>query len=100
MLEFCPYLLPEFVFTGHEICRGGRIELPERHAEYFQLILQNPDVFPGFFHIDLAGNVLPKLALLQQFGFYPEPQPAPNAESCGAHSPRITPQELATRVAR
>lgn len=99
-LEFCPYLLPEFVFTGHEICRGGRIELPERHAEYFQLILQNPEVFPGFFHIDLAGNVLPKLALLQQFGFYPEPQPTPTAESCGAHSPRITPQELATRAAR
>ena len=22
-LEFCPYLLPEFVFTGHEITRGG-----------------------------------------------------------------------------
>ena len=27
-LEFCPFLLPEFVFTGHEVCRGGRIELP------------------------------------------------------------------------
>ena len=22
-LEFCPYLLPEFVFTGHEVCHGG-----------------------------------------------------------------------------
>ena len=31
-LEFCPYLLPEFVFTGHEVCRGGRIEMPERYA--------------------------------------------------------------------
>jgi radical SAM superfamily enzyme YgiQ (UPF0313 family) len=100
-LEFCPYLLPEFVFTGHEVCRGGRIELPARYGEYFQLILANPDIFPGFFHIDLAGNVLPKLALLRQFGFYPEPEPtAATAESCGAHSPRIQPQELATRAER
>ena len=75
-LEFCPYLLPEFVFTGHEVCRGGRIELPQRYGEYFDLITKNPDIFPGFFHIDLAGNVLPKLALLRQFGFYPEPEPA------------------------
>lgn len=98
-LEFCPYLFPEFVFTGHEVCRGGRVELPERHADYFNLITGNPDIFPGFFHVDLANNVMPKLELLQQFGFYPEPQPAePNAESCGAHSPRVRPQELATRV--
>ncbi len=99
-LEFCPYLLPEFVFTGHEVCRGGQIELPARYAGYFDLILANPDIFPGFFHIDLETNVLPKLALLRQFGFYPEPQPVePAAESCGAHSPRIEPQELATRAA-
>ena len=72
-LEFCPYLLPEFVFTGHEVARGGEVEIPDRYAEYFRLILDNPDIFPGFFHVDLAGNVLPKLALLRQFGFYPEP---------------------------
>lgn len=99
-LEFCPYLLPEFVFTGHEVCLGGTIELPARYAQYFDLITGNPDLFPGFFHIDLARNVLPKLKLLRQFGFYPEPQPSANAESCGAHSPRIEPQELATRTAK
>ena len=100
-LEFCPYLLPEFVFTGHEVCHGGRIELPPRYREYFDLIAAHPDIFPGFFHIDLAGNVLPKLALLRQFGFYPEPQPdVASAESCGAHSPHLEPQELATRAAR
>ena len=100
-LEFCPYLFPEFVFTGHEVCRGGRVELPEKHAEYFKLITDNPDVFSGFFHLDLEHNVLPKLALLRQFGFYPEPQPAETApESCGAHSPHVQPQELATRVGR
>lgn len=98
-LEFCPYLLPEFVFTGHEVCRGGQVELPQRYAEYFDLILSNPDIFPGFFHIDLETNVLPKLALLRQFGFYPEPEPIePSTESCGAHSPRIAAQELATRA--
>jgi radical SAM superfamily enzyme YgiQ (UPF0313 family) len=100
-LEFCPYLFPEFVFTGHEVCRGGDVELPERYRAYFDLILANPDIFSGFFHIDLAGNVLPKLALLRQFGFYPAPEaPPPDPESCGAHSPRIEPQELATRTQR
>jgi hypothetical protein len=103
-MEFCPYLFPEFVFTGHEVCRGGLIELPRRYQEYFDLILQNPDVFPGFFHIDLSGNILPKLALLRQFGFYPEPEPRTTPESCGAHSPHspkeIFAQELATRAGR
>jgi len=100
-LEFCPYLLPEFVFTGHEITRGGEIEIPPQYAEYFGLIQSNPDVFPGFFHVDLVHNVLPKLALLRQFGFYPEAQvqaEQTDTESCGAHSPRIAPQELATRA--
>jgi radical SAM superfamily enzyme YgiQ (UPF0313 family) len=98
-LEFCPYLLPEFVFTGHEVCRGGSIEIPERHREYFQLIQDNPDIFSGFFHIDLQNNILPKLKLMRQFGFYPSPEPEKtNTESCGAHSPRVEPQELATRA--
>jgi len=99
-LEFCPYLLPEFVFTGHEVCVGGGVELPERYAPYFDLIVGNPDLFPGFFHINLDTNVLPKLAALRQFGFYPTPegQEEPDAESCGAHSPRVAPQDLATRA--
>jgi len=96
-LEFCPCLFPEFVITGHEVCRGGDVEIPERHRRYFDLILANPDIFPGFFHIDLANNVLPKLNLLRQFGFYPTPEEQPETESCGAHSPRVQPQELATR---
>jgi len=101
-LEFCPYLLPEFVFTGHEVCRAGGVELPERYAVYFDLIRENPDIFPGFFHFDVENNVLPKLELLRQFGFYPsaETEEEPDAESCGAHSPRVQPQELATRSGR
>jgi radical SAM superfamily enzyme YgiQ (UPF0313 family) len=96
-LEFCPYLLPEFVFTGHEVVRGGTIELPEKHRPYFDLVTQNPDVFPGFFHVDLGGNILPKLELLRQFGFYPQPEEELeelSTESCGAHSPKVTPPEL------
>jgi radical SAM superfamily enzyme YgiQ (UPF0313 family) len=90
-LEFCPYLLPEFVLTGHEIVRGSHVELPERHRRCFDLITANPDIFPGFYHFDLAANVLPKLELLQRFGFYlrPELVAESNPESCGAHSPRV-----------
>jgi radical SAM superfamily enzyme YgiQ (UPF0313 family) len=93
-LEFCPWLLPEFVFTGHEIARGSTVQIPARHESYFRLIQDHPDIFPGFFHVDLAGNVLPKLELLTQLGFYTVPdQPADaEAESCGAHSPRIAAQ--------
>ncbi len=42
--------------------------------------------------------------LLCQFGFYPDPgglidrQQKPDIDSCGAHSPRIEPQNLATRA--
>lgn len=81
-LEFCPYLLPEFVFTGHEVCVGGSVELPQRYRRHFQLILDNPDIFPGFFHIDLEGNVLPKLRALQQFGFYPTAEGDEAASAC------------------
>jgi anaerobic magnesium-protoporphyrin IX monomethyl ester cyclase len=103
-LEFCQYLFPEFVFTGHEVCRGGNVEIPDKHRAYFDLILAHPDIFSGFFHIDLERNVLPKLALLRQFGFYPVPEVAaeePGAASsdgCGAHTPRLEPQDLATRA--
>ena len=98
-LEFCPYLLPEFVFTGHEICHGGEVEIPAAHRDYFELILANPDIFPGFFHIDLENNVLPKLELLRKFGFYPDRRPEQaSAESCGAHSPHVDPSQLATRA--
>ncbi len=89
-LDFCPYLLPEFVFTGHEILHGSRVELPEQHRQYFEVILGNPDIFPGFYHYDLEGNVLPKLDKLREFGFYPaaEETEYQDPESCGAHSPR------------
>jgi len=90
-LEFCPHLLPEFVLTGHEIIRGSNVELPARYRADFELITANPDIFPGFHHFDLNGNVQPKFQLLQHFGFYLRPQLAAeaNPESCGAHSPAV-----------
>jgi len=96
-LEFCPYLLPEFVYTGHEVYQGGNVDIPERYSKYFEMIQANPDIFPGFFHVNLQGNVLPKLEMLREFGFYPTPDAATDPESCGAHSPHVKPQELATR---
>lgn len=100
-LEFCRYLMPEFIVTGHEVLRDGEIEIPDRHKQYFDLVMENPDVFPGFFHADMEGNVKPKLELLREFGFYQQPEKRageqPDTESCGAHSPRLTPQNLATR---
>ncbi len=101
-LEFCKYLLPEFIFTGHEVLRGGTVELPEKHRKYFDLVIEHPDIFPGFFHAGIEDNVLPKLELLREFGFYPKQEaqePAESStESCGAHSPRVAPHELATRA--
>jgi hypothetical protein len=106
-LEFCPFLLPEFVFSGHEVCRGGAVEIPSAHKDYFDLIQRNPDVFPGFFHMDLQNSVLPKLRLLRQFGFYPDPEGELSSQgdsgqeggdSCGAHSPIVRPHDLATRT--
>ncbi|MBI4403519.1 MAG: radical SAM protein, partial [Deltaproteobacteria bacterium] len=100
-LEFCPHLLPEFVFTGHEICHGLSVEIPGKYQSYFSLIQKNPELFPGFFHINLHSNVFPKLEVLRQFGFYPDERRKEPTESCGAHSPH-PPEEasLATRVVR
>ena len=68
---------------------------------YFDLVIENPDIFPGFFLADIKANILPKLELLRQFGFYPHPEERgkkSSTDSCGAHSPRVAPQELATRA--
>jgi radical SAM superfamily enzyme YgiQ (UPF0313 family) len=94
-LEFCPSLMPEFVLTGHEICRGIDVILPEKYEPYFKLIMENPDIFPGFFLFDVKNNIMPKLDILRQFGFYPSFKNEPETletESCGAHSPRIAAQ--------
>ncbi len=89
-LEFCRELFPEYMLTGHEICKTARVEIDEKHAPIFDFIEQHPDIFPGFFHYDLEGNVLPKLGVLQQMGFYPaDSVEVEMTDSCGAHSPRV-----------
>lgn len=89
-LEFCPEILPEYMLTGHEICHSVRVQPAPGHQGIFEFIAAHPHIFPGFFHCDLEHNVRPKLAMLAEFGFYPgEGAPAPEPESCGAHSPRL-----------
>ena len=93
-LEFCRELFPEYMVTGHEVCHAGRIEIAAEHRHLFDFIEQYPHLFPGFFHYDLAGNVFPKLKVLQEFGFYPAEEEPTGTDSCGAHSPKLAaPQE-------
>ena len=68
------------------------MQIPEPYQDYFTFIKTHPDIFPGFFHYDLEGNVLPKLELLRQFGFYAQAVEEVDPESCGAHSPRLAAQ--------
>lgn len=106
-LEFCPELFPEYMLTGHELLRGAKCDLPREHERIFEFVRKNPDLFPGFFHCDLSGNILPKLRILQEFGFYgPDRAEVSDTDSCGAHSPKVRmarPEvssfiELATRI--
>jgi radical SAM superfamily enzyme YgiQ (UPF0313 family) len=89
-LEFCTGLFPEYMLTGHERLQGARCDWPAEHARIFEFVRHNPDIFPGFFHYDLNGNILPKLRVLQEFGFYgPDRAEVADTDSCGAHSPRV-----------
>jgi anaerobic magnesium-protoporphyrin IX monomethyl ester cyclase len=93
-LDFCEDLFPEYMVTGHEIFRTSGTSIDEKHRYIYDLIRANPDLFPGFFHVDLLGNIRPKLALMREFGFYPDLEEKPKAktESCGAHSPKVDPR--------
>ncbi len=98
-MEFSPTLLPEYMRTGHEVIHTGKISTTEVHPELFDFISRNPDMFPGFFLHDIAGNVFPKFRILQEHGFYSRAQRsgletsplqkiATDLDSCGGHSPR------------
>jgi anaerobic magnesium-protoporphyrin IX monomethyl ester cyclase len=100
-LEFAPDLFPEYMVTGHEVSRLAHVEIRPEHAAVFEFVRQHPDIFPGFFHVDLTTNIRPKLRVLQEFGFYPaSAEELMNHESCGAHSPHVSDgrRELATRA--
>lgn len=89
-LEFYPGLLPEYMLTGHEICDDGHLQASPKHQFIFDFIEAHPDLFPGFFHIKLDENVLPKFEILRKHGFYASKEAeVKESDSCGAHSPRL-----------
>jgi len=89
-LEFCSDLFPEYMVTGHESCKSFKVEISPQYEHIFDFIKQHPDIFPGFFHFDIRNNILPKLEVLSEFGFYPsDNEPLDSTESCGAHSPKV-----------
>lgn len=98
-LDFCPELFPEYMITGHEISTSGKFKIADQHQDKYSFIKENPDIFPGFFHMDLQNNILPKLAIMRKFGFYPLETDTASTESCGAHSPRQVGHEIATSSA-
>jgi hypothetical protein len=78
------------MLTGHEICEMGSISIADEYRCIFDFLAQHPDLFPGFFHFDLEGNILPKFQVLQEMGFYDDLAAQPgDTGSCGAHSPKI-----------
>lgn len=81
-MEFCPYVLPEYMVSGIEDRLSVRVNIENENKALFDFIKQHRDIFPGFFHIDIENNIIPKLEMLEEFGFYAKEQ-----ETCGAHSP-------------
>lgn len=98
-LDFCAELFPEYMITGHEVSVSGKFKIDAAHEDKYAFIKENPDIFPGFFHMDLENNILPKLAIMRKFGFYPLEADSVTTDSCGAHSPRQAAQDIATRSA-
>ena len=88
-LEFCYELLPEYMLTGHEVYQSVRISIPPQHRRIFDFISQHPDIFSGFFQLKIQEVIIPKLRMLQAFGFYPTDERDDGTDSCGAHSPRV-----------
>jgi anaerobic magnesium-protoporphyrin IX monomethyl ester cyclase len=86
-LEFSYDLIPEYMVTGHETCTGTRMRIAPEHMRIYDLVQENPDIFPGFFHYDIENNILPKLEVLREFGYYSSIAAKCGDESCGAHSP-------------
>ena len=87
--EFFPELIPEYMLTGHELCNYPNIKIEDKYKIIFDFIESNPDIFTGFFLIDIENNILPKLKVLKNFVFYPNSINKEETESCGAHSPKI-----------
>ncbi len=89
-LEFSYEMIPEYMVTGHETCSGYGIQIDDKYRHIYNFIVENKDLFPGFFHFDIKGNIKPKLDVLMGFGFYKNMTRDEPTESCGAHSAKIT----------
>jgi radical SAM superfamily enzyme YgiQ (UPF0313 family) len=85
-LEFCSWLLPEYMIAGMESRESVRVTIDQRYDGFFDFIMNNRDIFPGFFQIDVEENIRPKLNMLEEFDFYRREV----RDSCGAHSPSCT----------
>jgi radical SAM superfamily enzyme YgiQ (UPF0313 family) len=83
-LEFSYEAMPEYMVTGHEMMEGCHFQTDERYSYIYDFIIANKDIFPGFFHHDVEGNIRPKLQALMDLGFYSKGEQ--DTESCGAHS--------------
>ncbi|MDX9719293.1 MAG: radical SAM protein [Myxococcota bacterium] len=100
-LEFFPALLPEYMLTGHEICDDGHLQVSPKHAFIFDFIQQHPDIFSGFFLLDVQTNILPKFQILREHGFYASKEnEVSERDSCGAHSPRLTHEQAIGAITR
>ena len=88
-LEFSTEMVPEYMITGHEICQGYGVQIDEEYRYIYNFIIENKDIFPGFFHYDIEGNIKPKLDVLIEFGFYRSIVQYESTESCGAHSAQV-----------
>ncbi len=101
VLEFYPGLLPEYMLTGHEICDDGHLQVSSAHAYIFDFIQTHPDIFSGFFLVDVQNNILPKFQVLREHGFYAAKEnEVSETDSCGAHSPRLTHEQNVGAITR
>ena len=100
-LSFYPGLLPEYMLTGHEVCDDGHLSVNPEHAYIFDLIKAHPDLFSGFYLVDVEENVLPKFEVLRQHGFYAsKAHEVSERDSCGAHSPRLDHEQTVGALTR
>ncbi len=74
------------MIAGMESRESVRVTIDQRYDGFFDFIMNNRDIFPGFFQIDVEENIRPKLNMLEEFDFYRREV----RDSCGAHSPSCT----------
>jgi len=98
-----PICSPNSSFTGHEICRGGQVGVARPTRRVFSSDHREPRRLSGLLPHRPGGQRAAKLALpapVRLLSPDPEPNRYDHREFAAAHSPRVAPQELATRTGR